>query len=110
MGDPAIINDVIKQTSFADFFCIGSASLRPSICKYQIVTSPVIKFSPFLCFPVCRQSSLLTREEGLGEGEGAKSYDSEKAWSSIIYQLLSDPNPLSYLFYVVYVVNKTFNA
>ncbi len=32
--------------------------------------------------PVCRPSSLLT---GVGwEGDGAKSYDGEKAWSSII--------------------------
>jgi hypothetical protein len=29
------------------------------------------------------------RERGRGEGEGAKSYDGEKAWSSVIHKLLS---------------------
>ncbi len=44
------------------------------------------KFSHFLSLPVCRRSSLLTGEGG---GGGAKSYDSEKAWSSIINSILS---------------------
>jgi hypothetical protein len=80
MGDPAIINDVINQTSYAGFFCIGSASLRPSICKGQIVTSPVKQI-----FSLSQSSCVSPVEliDGRG-GEGAKSYDGEKkAWSSL---------------------------
>ena len=44
--------------------------------------SPVSKLSLFLSLPARRQSSLLAEEEGEG---GAKSYDGEKAWSSIIH-------------------------
>jgi hypothetical protein len=97
MGDPAIINVVINQTSFTVFFCIGSASLRPSICKCKIVTSPVNKFSLFLCLLVCRQSSLLTGEEG-------KEPNHTTARESLVLYIynpsttvLSDPSPLPYI-------------
>ncbi len=46
------------------------------------------KLSLFLSLPVCRRSSLLTerrREWGVG---GAKSYDGEKAWSSVNHSIL----------------------
>jgi hypothetical protein len=49
---------------------------------------PVSNFSVFLSLPVCRRSSLLTREGG-GDGRGAKSYGREKAWSSINHSVLS---------------------
>jgi hypothetical protein len=49
---------------------------------------PVSKLSLLYSLPVCRPSSLLTKERGRGGG-GAKSYDSEKAWSSIIHSVLS---------------------
>jgi hypothetical protein len=60
------------------------------LLAHPITSSLVSKFSLFLSLPVCRQSSLLTGEGG-GEGEqGAKSYDSEKACSSINHSILSD--------------------
>ncbi len=46
-------------------------------------TSPISKLSLLLSLSVCRRSSLLTK--GGGGGRGAKSYDREKAWPSIIH-------------------------
>ncbi len=51
--------------------------------------SPFIKLS--LCFSVCHRSSLLAGE-GDGGGGGAKSYDGERALSSINHSILSDMN------------------
>ncbi len=42
---------------------------------------------------MCRRSSLLAAGEGGGAG-GAKSYDDEKAWSSINHVILSAQNVL----------------
>jgi hypothetical protein len=39
---------------------------------------PLRELSFFLSLPVCRRSSLLTEERGVGGGRGAKSYDREK--------------------------------
>ncbi len=50
--------------------------------------SPISKLSLFLSLPVCRRSSLLTGEEE-GIGGGAKSYDGEKAWTTLTYSILS---------------------
>jgi hypothetical protein len=60
--------------------------------SYDLVPSPppapsrVSQLTLFL-FPVCRRSCLLSGMGGGGvqEGEGAKSYDGKKAWSSIIH-------------------------
>ncbi len=46
----------------------------------------VSNLSLFHCLHVCRQSSLLTGKGGMG---GAKSYDGEKAWSSVNHSILS---------------------
>jgi hypothetical protein len=43
----------------------------------------------FLGRPVCRRSSLLITDGRRGGG-GTKSYDNEKAWSSINHSMLSD--------------------
>jgi hypothetical protein len=43
----------------------------------------------FLCFPVCRRSSLLTGGVGGRGGRGAKSYAREKAWPSVNHSILS---------------------
>jgi hypothetical protein len=51
--------------------------------------SPVSKLSLFFCLLVCRCPSSLTREVGRDWG-GAKSYDREKAWSSINHWILSE--------------------
>ncbi len=51
-------------------------------------SSPGCKLSLFLSLPVCRRSSLLTEEVWEGLWEGAKSYDEEKAWSSINRSIL----------------------
>ncbi len=49
-------------------------------------TASYLSFSDFLC--VAGRSNLLT-EEGEGGGRGAKSFDREKAWSSINLSILS---------------------
>jgi hypothetical protein len=46
--------------------------------------SPVTKLSP-----VFRRSSLLTGEQGVGGGGGARSYDGENGWSSLNHPILS---------------------
>jgi hypothetical protein len=48
------------------------------------------RFSPSSGGPMCRRSSLLTGGGG-GCGEGAKSYDGEKAWPSVNLSMLSAP-------------------
>ncbi len=53
-----------------------SAKIDDTLCN---PLPPVSMLSLFLCF-LCRRSSLLTGEGG-GGGEGAKSYDSVRAWS-----------------------------
>ena len=53
--------------------------------------SPVRNLSLFLSLLMCRRWSLLTGGGGRSEG-GAKSYDREKAWSSIYYPILSGKN------------------
>ncbi len=55
-----------------------------------------LAFSPSydLAPPVCRRSSLLTRER-VGVG-GVKPYDGEKAWSFINLSILSGPNIPTY--------------
>ncbi len=50
---------------------------------------PVSKLSLFLSLLVYRRSRFLTGEEEGSGGRGAKSYDREKAWSSINHSLLS---------------------
>ncbi len=49
--------------------------------------TPVSKLSLVLSLPVSRRSSLVTQEGG-GSGGGDKSYDGEKAWSSINHSIL----------------------
>ncbi len=76
---------------------IGNQAFSPSVwfmiqlLAHTIPTSPVSKLSLFLSLPVCRRSRLLTAEAE-GGGQGAKSYDGEKAWSSTIlnHSILSD--------------------
>ncbi len=53
---------------------------------------PVRKLSLFLSLPVCHRWSLLSEEAGGGGEGGAKSYDREKAWSSINHPILSGKN------------------
>ncbi len=53
----------------------------------------------FRIFLVRRHAVELTDGSGGGGGEGAESYDGEKAWSSINHLILSDS---------VLVVNKLF--
>jgi hypothetical protein len=59
------------------------------------------KLSLLLSLPVCRRSSFLTGVErggrggGGGGGGGAKSYDSEKALSSVNHSILSDSDAFS---------------
>ncbi len=64
------------------------SSLLPESIKWFIEDhpSPVSKLSLFLSLPMCRPSSLLKR--GGGGGEGAESYDGEKALSSINHSIL----------------------
>jgi hypothetical protein len=58
---------------------------RCKICLVPLgLPSPPLPLAS--CVYVCRPSSLLKK----WNGEGAKSYDGEKAWSSIILCLLSD--------------------
>jgi hypothetical protein len=52
--------------------------------------SPVSKLSLILSLPVCRRSSSLTGERA--GGGGAKSYDDEKIWYSMIHSILSATN------------------
>jgi hypothetical protein len=94
----------------ASYLCFLTGSVWPNYCMHQhvkflfylrgpgflavvclappppIPPSPVIKLSLFLSFPLCRRSSLLRGKGGWVCGWGgreAKSYDSEKALSSI---------------------------
>jgi hypothetical protein len=72
---------------------INDQAFSPS---YDLALSREQVFS-LLSLPVCRRSSLLTRESG----GGAKSYDADKAWSSINHNTLQcfgsviifDPDP-----------------
>jgi hypothetical protein len=72
-----VLND-LQRTAF-----LSSYDLAPLPSP---TSSPVSKLFFFLSLPVYRRSSL-----GAGGGGGAKSYNGEKAWSSIIiikYSLL----------------------
>ncbi len=60
-----------------------------SYVLYHPLPPPVNKLPLFLSLLVCRRSVLLT-EGGKGGGR-AKSYDNEKAWSSIYHSILSAP-------------------
>ncbi len=59
------------------------------LLTHTLPPSTVSKLSLFLSLPVCRRSSLLTGEGGGGDEGGAKSYDGEKAWSSVNPSILS---------------------
>jgi hypothetical protein len=58
------------------------------LLSYPLPPTPMIKLSLFLSLPVFCRSSLLAGRGG--GGVGIKSFDSEKAWSSINYSILSD--------------------
>ncbi len=47
----------------------------------------------YLSLPVCRWLSLRTKERGIRGGGGAKSYNSEKSWSSTNHSILSGNQP-----------------
>ncbi len=74
---------IYRGSGFLAVGWFGSSNLHPP---------PVSKLYFFLSLPVCHWSSLRTGEGGGGRG-GAKSYDSVKAWSSMINSVLSDSHP-----------------
>ncbi len=72
---------IYRRPGFLAIVCFGSSHAPPS---------PISKLSLFLNPTVCRRSSTLSGEGGRREGEGgAKSYDGEKAWSSVTHSILS---------------------
>jgi hypothetical protein len=56
--------------------------------KKTVHSQTFCKLSLFLSLPLCRRSSLLIREGGEGDGQGAKSFDLEEAWPSINHSIL----------------------
>jgi hypothetical protein len=67
------------------------ANSHPSPC--------VRKLSLFVILPVRSPPSILPGEGGEGGG-GAKSYDGEKAWSSLNHSVLSGFVPLGFAFFL----------
>jgi hypothetical protein len=70
-----------RVPDFLAILCFGSSTAPSSLSRQQVV-------SLFLSLPLCHQRSSLLTGEGGGGGVGAKSYDSEKAWSSINHAIL----------------------
>ncbi len=81
----------------------GPGFLAVVRCGSSPALSPLPSFcnlSLFLSLPARCQSSFLTEEVGDwggGGGRGAKSYDGEKAWSSINHSILSGLNSSPWL-------------
>ncbi len=75
---------IYKRPGFLAFVRFGSSStpFRPPLPSVSCL-------SFFLSLPVCCRSTLLTGEGG-GGGQGAKSYDREKAWGfSLSHSMVS---------------------
>ncbi len=67
------------------FLCVGFNS--------SPISSPVSKLDGQHTETLRKRNNLLTGEGGNGFGEEPKSYDGEKAWSSVNHSILSGPDP-----------------
>ncbi len=77
-----------------EWFIENQAYLRSSDSTPRVAPPPPLPSASWLSFSGFLSSSLLTGVgRGVGCGRGAKSYDSEKAWSYINHSILSVPDP-----------------